>query len=127
MDPVANRPARNRRPASTLLAERQLDIFELISRGTTLDVVLRQIVSLAEAEFDPIAVSIDLVDAGAGGLRAIASSKFPTDYAAAIASIAPPDLDLAAESGTEADRIAECIRKVSLAQGMPDCLPSTLR
>ncbi len=112
-------------------------MFELISKGASLEVVLDRIVELAKDEFGSIPVSVDVISSQDSRLCTMASSSnLPADYAARLPLIARSDLDCAAQGSknatdrdagaVDADYVAAEVRQASLDVGMQHCLPSAI-
>ena len=120
------------------LATSQLDVFELIAAGASLDDVLARIAEIARLELDVPSVSIDLADARNSLIRTAASPGLPPAYAEGVALITNAVRAVDTQSGSDRrgrrgsvsklasaaqNAIAAKIRQVTRDLDLAECRP----
>ncbi len=113
--------------AGSILADSQLDVFELIAKGASLETVLKRVAEIALSALDVAAVSIDLTDGRDSLIRTAASAGLPPAYAEAISELT--EVGRSSRSGRAAgadsaqDAIAADIRRLARGLDLDDCRP----
>ena len=112
-------------PTGTELADRQLDVFELIARSADLDTVLDAVAAIASDAFGGLPVSIELIDRRVGALRIAGRSNPPDGYAERLGRIDPapcPDGGAGGRCGSRDRDLAARLRRASLDSGAAECV-----